>query len=121
MYSLLKVVNDGDYKFIDDVKIYGERAKIAKKIFLDNGFKLVYDKDDGQPIADGFYFTVSYDGFTGEQLIEELLYYGISAISLSNTGSTRFEGIRACVSFISNKQMPELETRLKIFHQNHKL
>jgi hypothetical protein len=47
--------------------------------------------DDNVPIADGFYFTVHYPGFTGEELIEELLYYGISAISLSNTGSLRKE------------------------------
>ena len=89
-------------------------------MFLDNGFKLVYDNDDGEPIADGFYFTVSYDGFTGDELIGELLYYGVSAISLSNTGSTRKEGIRACVSFISDKQIPELSERLKLFYENHK-
>lgn len=120
LYSLLKAVNDGDYQFINDVKVYGERAKVIKNLFLDNGFKLVYDNDDGEPIADGFYFTVSYNGFTGDELIGELLYYGISAISLSNTGSTRKEGIRACVSFISKEQFPELEKRLKLFNENHK-
>ena len=114
--ALLKAVNDGDYNFIDNVKIYGKRAKIMKKIFLDNGFKLVYDKDDGEPIADGFYFTVCYAGLTGEELIEELLYYGISAISLSNTGSLRKEGIRACVSHVPESQFPELEKRLKLFN-----
>ncbi len=118
--ALLKAVNDGDYNFIDNVKIYGKRAKIMKKIFLDNGFKLVYDKDDGEPIADGFYFTVSYSGLTGEELIEELLYYGISAISLSNTGSLRREGIRACVSHVPEYQFPELEKRLKMFNENHR-
>ncbi len=121
LYSLLKAVNDGDYQFINDVKVYGERAKVIKKLFLENGFKLVYDNDDGEPIADGFYFTVSYNGFTGDELIGELLYYGISAISLANTGSTRKEGIRACVSFISKEQYPELEARLKLFHENHKI
>lgn len=120
LLAMLKSVNDGDYNFIDAVKVYGERAKIMKKIFTSNGFKIVYDKDDGEPIADGFYFTVSYPGYTGEELIEELLYYGISAISLSNTGSLRREGIRACVSLISNDQLPELEKRLKMFDKNHK-
>jgi aspartate/methionine/tyrosine aminotransferase len=119
--ALLKAVNNGDYNFIDNVKIYGERAKIMKKLFLENGFKLVYDKDDGVPIADGFYFTICYPGLNGEELIEELLYYGISAISLSNTGSQRKEGIRACVSHISDNQMPELEKRLKLFNENHKI
>jgi aspartate/methionine/tyrosine aminotransferase len=118
--ALLKAVNDGEHSFIDEVKVYGTRAKKMKKMFLDNGFKLVYDEDDGVPIADGFYFTVSYPGFTGEELIEELLYYGISAISLSNTGSLRKEGIRACVSLVADSQLPELEERLKLFNENHK-
>jgi aspartate/methionine/tyrosine aminotransferase len=117
--ALLKAVNDGDHNFIEKVKVYGRRAKAMKKMFLDNGFKLVYDKDDGEPIADGFYFTVSYPGFTGEELVEELLYYGISAISLSNTGSTRKEGIRACVSLVADSQLPDLEKRLQLFFENH--
>lgn len=118
--ALMKSVNDGDYNFIEQVKIYGERAKVMKKIFLENGFQLVYDEDDGVPIADGFYFTVSYPGISGEELIEELLYYGISAISLSNTGSLRSEGIRACVSHVHESQFGDLENRLKMFHENHK-
>ncbi len=117
--ALLKAANDGEYKFLNVVKEYGKRAEKAKKIFIDNGFKIVYDKDIDKPIADGFYFTVSYPGFSGEELIEELLYYGISAISLSATGSKKIEGIRACVSFISDEQFPELEKRLKIFNENH--
>lgn len=118
--ALLKAVNDGELNFIDEVKIYGKRAGIMKKMFLSNGFKIVYDHDDGEPIADGFYFTVAYPGYSGEELIEQLLYYGISAISLSNTGSLRTEGIRACVSLVADSQLPELEERLKLFDQNHK-
>ena len=90
-----------------------------KKIFTDNGFSIVYDKDIDEPIADGFYFTVSYPGFQGDKLVEELMYYGVSAISLSATGSERTEGLRACVSFISNEQFPILEERLKAFKANH--
>ena len=118
--ALLKAVNNGEHNFIEQVKTYGRRAKKMKKMFLDNGFKIVYDEDDGEPIADGFYFTVAYPGYTGEQLVEELIYYGISAISLSNTGSMRKEGIRACVSLVSDEQLPELENRLKLFNENHK-
>ncbi len=120
MAAMLKAVNDGEYDFIEDVKIYGRKAKAMKKMFTENGFEIVYDKDDGEPIADGFYFTISYPGFSGEQLIEEFLYYGISAISLSNTGSTRKEGIRACVSLIADEQLPELAKRLALFSENHK-
>ncbi|HRY32780.1 MAG TPA: pyridoxal phosphate-dependent aminotransferase [Bacteroidales bacterium] len=117
--ALLKAVNDGNYNFVDNVKEYGEKAHIMKKMFTDNGFKIVYDQDDGVPIADGFYFTISYPGFTGEALIEEFIYYGISAISLTITGSSRDEGLRACVSLVQREQFTDLEKRLKKFHENH--
>ena len=117
--ALLKAASEGKYNFVDVVKEYSNRAKEMKKIFLDNGFKLVYDKDEDQPIGDGFYFTLSYPGFSGEDLVEELLYYGISAISLNITGSSKTEGIRACVSFVDKSQYGLLKSRLKQFHQNH--
>ena len=117
--AMLKAVNDGTYNFIEVVKEYGEKAKIMKKMFTDNGFRIVYDKDVDVPIADGFYFTFSYPGFTGEALLEELIYYVISAIALSITGSERTEGIRACVSLVRRSQFPDLEYRLRKFHENH--
>ncbi len=117
--AILKAVNEGKYNFIDDVKEYGEKAKIMKKLFLDNGFKIVYDKDQEEPIADGFYFTISYPGMTGVELLGELVYYGISAISLAITGSERTEGLRACVSLVKRNQFDTLEKRLKQFHQHH--
>lgn len=119
--AMLKAANDFTENFTSRLRVYGERARKMKEIFISNGFRIVYDRDNDEPIGDGFYFTISYPGFTGEQLVEELLYYGISAISLSNTGSTREEGIRACVSLVSDSQLPELERRLKIFNQNHKI
>jgi hypothetical protein len=79
----------------------------------------VYDQDDGEPLADGFYFTIAYPGFTGEELIEKFLYYGISAISLAITGSERTEGLRACVSLVKREQFPDLEMRLKKFHEHY--
>jgi hypothetical protein len=48
-----------------------------------------------------------------------LIYYGISAIALSITGSERTEGIRACVSLVRREQFPALEERLKKFRENH--
>ncbi len=117
--AILKAVNDGEFNYIDVVKEYGEKAVIMKKLFLDNGFSIVYDKDEGEPIADGFYFTLSYPGFSGEELLNELIYYGISAISLAITGSSRSEGIRACVSLVKRDQFPDLEYRLKRFHEDH--
>jgi aspartate/methionine/tyrosine aminotransferase len=117
--AILKAVNDGEYNFVEVVKDYGEKAKIMKKMFLDNGFKIVYDKDEDKPIADGFYFTFSYPGMHAEELLNELVYYGISAISLLITGSERKEGIRACVSLVNRSQFPDLEARLELFRANH--
>lgn len=122
--AILKAVNDGKYKFTYEINEYSERAKIMKSIFCNNGFKLVYDKDEDQPLADGFFFTVSYQGMSGEELVKALFFHGISAISLEATGSERKEGIRACVSQVSQNQFLELEKRLQQFHQdnnvNHK-
>ncbi|MDR1055959.1 MAG: pyridoxal phosphate-dependent aminotransferase [Prevotellaceae bacterium] len=117
--AMLKAANDGTYNFIEHIKIYGEKAQIMKKLFTDNGFYIVYDNDEGRPLADGFYFTVAYPGLDGEELLSELLYYGISAISLGTTGSDCTQGLRACTSLIRMDQMSALEERLKLFHQHH--
>jgi len=117
--AIFKAVNDGSYNYIKEVKEYGEKARIMKTLFQKYGFRIVYDMDLDKPIADGFYFTLSYPGFEGPQLVEELLYYGISAISLGITGSTRSEGLRACVSQVRRDQFPKLEERLECFRSNH--
>jgi aspartate/methionine/tyrosine aminotransferase len=119
--ALLKAVNDGQYKYLDDVREYGEKARIMKELFLSSGFNIVYDRDIDEPIADGFYFTISYQGMSGKELLVELLYYGISAISLDITGSNRLEGLRACVSLVSRDQFKVLEYRLKRFMEDHKI
>lgn len=116
--AMLEAANNGQYNFVDGVKSYGEKAKAMKKIFTDNGFEIVYKTDMDEPIADGFYFTLSYPGMTGNQLVENLLYYGISAIALDNTGSEE-EGIRACVSFVQPEQFRELEKRLQLFNAEY--
>ncbi|MCX6256065.1 MAG: hypothetical protein NTV31_16560 [Bacteroidia bacterium] len=56
---------------------------------------------------------------TGSSLIEELLCYGISAISLNTTGSDRHDGLRACVSQVSREQFSDLEIRLGKFSDDH--
>ena len=90
-----------------------------KALFTRYGFRIVYDRDVDKPLADGFYFTLSYPGFSGAELLRELLYYGISAISLEITGSERQEGIRACVSQTPLGQLPLLEKRLQAFRKDH--
>lgn len=116
--AMLKAASDGTFDFVNEVKEYGRRAAKLKRIFTRYGFKIVYDQDLDEPVADGFYFTIGYPGMTGSQLMEELICYGISAISLTTTGS-RQEGVRACTSFIKPHQYELLEERLKIFDENH--
>ncbi len=113
--AMFKAASDGEFNFVEEVKEYGEKAKIMKRLFLENGFKIVYEKDGDEPVADGFYFTIYYPGMTGGELLSHLLYYGISAISLKNTGS-QMEGLRACVSHVKRSQFDDLEKRLKQFH-----
>jgi aspartate/methionine/tyrosine aminotransferase len=119
MTAILKAANDGMLKFIDEVKEYGEKAGIMKSLFTDNGFIIAYDTDIDKPIADGFYFTIAYPGLKGAELLEKLLYYGISAITLDITGSSRNDGLRACVSHVYRDQFIDLESRLKNFNKNH--
>jgi aspartate/methionine/tyrosine aminotransferase len=119
--ALLKAVNDGTYNYRNDVMEYGEKAKEMKRMFISNGFRIVYDRDLDDPLADGFYFTIAYPGMSGDELIEQLLCYGISAISLNTTGSERPDGLRACVSQVPREQFGDLEIRLKEFSRDHPL
>ncbi|HAH24259.1 MAG TPA: aminotransferase, partial [Prolixibacteraceae bacterium] len=115
--AMFKAASDGEFNFVDEVKEYGKKAKIMKELFTSNGFQIVYEKDGDEPIADGFYFTIGYPGMTGSVLLNNLLYYGISAISLKNTGSEK-EGLRACVSHVKREQFDELGKRLELFNGN---
>ena len=117
--ALLREVNNGNYRYRDDVSEYGEKARLMKEMFTRNDFIIVYDKDIDEPIADGFYFTIGYPGMSAEKLIEELLCYGISAISLLTTGSERCDGLRACVSMVPRTQFGDLEKRLEEFRKDH--
>lgn len=117
--AVFKAVNDGTFNFLTELDDYREKAVIMKRLFTSNGFSIVYDKDLDEPIADGFYFTISYPGFSGAELLERLLYYGISAITLDITGSERTEGLRACVSQVHRSQFADLEERLKAFNKDH--
>ncbi len=119
--AMLKAANDGEFNFLEMVKVYGKRAEVMKSLLVQNGFKIVYDRDEDKALADGFYFTFSYPGLSGVELLEELLYYGISAIALDITGSERTEGLRACVSQVNESQFDDLEYRLKKFNEHHQV
>lgn len=118
--AMLRASARGELKFIDHCSEYGRRAEIVKKIFIDNGFNIVYNMDGESPIADGFFFTIGYPGMSGVELQKELIRYGVSSISLGCTGSEQ-EGIRACVSAISDDEaFARLERFLRKFNEDHR-
>ncbi len=115
--EMLGSAADGKYDFVGQMREYGRRAGKAKEIFLRHGFYIVYDKDLGEDVSDGFFFTIGYDGLTGSQLLLNLLRCGICAITLVATRSTR-EGIRVCVSLLnSEKDFSDLDERLGSFER----
>ena len=109
--ALFEAACSGEYNFLEEVKIYYRRSKKIKSIFQKYGFNLVYDEDMGEPIGDGFYFTIMYKNMTGSELLFQMLRYGMAGIPLSTTGSKQ-EGIRICVSIIRESQYLDLDIRL---------
>ena len=116
--AMFRAASDGRLNYVEHVKEYARRAAQVKEIMKKNGFHIVYDKDCEQDVGDGFFFTFGYKNMTGEQLINKLIYYGISAITLAPTGSAR-EGLRGCVSMISDYQYDEFDKRLRLFSQDY--
>ncbi|MBR1625672.1 MAG: pyridoxal phosphate-dependent aminotransferase [Bacteroidales bacterium] len=117
--AIMKACNDGTYNLVEALRDYEKKAKFMKDALVENGFEIVYDKDQDVPIADGFYFTFNYPGMTGEQTLNELTYYGISAICLDITGSDQ-QGLRACVSLVPHQMLPTFAERVKQFNEDHK-
>ncbi len=118
MAAMLRAAVKGEYDFRKEIKVYGDRARKLKEIFLRHGFHIVYDKDGDEDIADGFYFTIGYKKMSSGELAHELMYYGVSAICLITTGSHQ-EGLRVCTSFINDDQYDKLERRMEIFEENN--
>ncbi|MBO5443953.1 MAG: pyridoxal phosphate-dependent aminotransferase [Muribaculaceae bacterium] len=113
--AMMDAASDGKLNFVADTSEYGRRAGIMKRLFIDNGFHIVYDKDGDEPISDGFFFTVGYPGMDGKMLQSELMRHGVSAITLSSTGSEQ-DGVRVCVSTVSDEDgFNTLNERLRRF------
>lgn len=115
--ALMEAACDGSYCFLQDVKEYGRRASYMKQVLMDNGFYLVYDNDQGEPLADGFYFTVQYPGMSDLELTKRLMYYGIAVYPLDTMGSTQ-QGVRVCTSFFQPEQELLFKERIELFHNN---
>ena len=116
--EMLRLSTEGKINFVEDTREYAIRAEKMKDIFIRNGFHIVYDQDVTQAVGDGFFFTVGYGNLQGGELLKELLYYGVSSINLSTTGSGQ-QGVRACTSRMKNELYPVMEERMKAFHQDH--
>ena len=116
--EMLRLSTEGKINFVEDTREYAIRAEKMKDIFTRNGFHIVYDQDVTQAVGDGFFFTVGYGDLSGGELLKELLYYGVSSINLSTTGSGQ-QGVRACTSRMKNELYPVMEERMKAFHQDH--
>ena len=118
--EMLRLSTEGKINFVEDTREYAIRAERMKKIFTDNGFHIVYDNDVTQRVGDGFFFTIGYGGLSGGYLLTELLYYGVSSISLSTTGSEQ-QGVRACTSRMRDDLYDTLAERMKAFMEDHPL
>ena len=120
-YAYAEMMNqacDGKIDFVEDTREYARRAARMKEIFLSHGFHIVYDRDVNDKVGDGFFFTIGYDGLSGDELVVELMHYGVSGISLSTTGSHK-EGVRACTSRMREELYPVLDERMAAFQKDH--
>jgi hypothetical protein len=119
MAAMFKAACQGKIDFVTTTREYARRAKLVKEIMLRNGFHIVYDKDaEDEEVGDGFFFTFGYKDWTGEKMVNKLIYYGISAISLASTGAKR-EGMRGCVSCLREDQYELLDQRLALFNRDY--
>lgn len=118
--EMLRLSTEGQINFVEDTREYARRAEKMKKIFTDNGFHIIYDNDVTQRVGDGFFFTIGYGDMSGGDLLKELLYYGVSSISLSTTGSEQ-QGVRACTSRMRDDLYGVMAERMRAFNQDHPL
>ena len=117
--EMMRAAADGELDFVSSASEYARRAAISKKMFLVNGFHIVYSMDGDEPVSDGFFYTVGYKDMTSGELMGELMKYGICTISLSMTGSSQ-KGVRVCVSQLNNpEQFGLLSERLSLFASEH--
>jgi aspartate/methionine/tyrosine aminotransferase len=118
--EMLRLSTEGEINFVEDTREYAVRAERMKRIFTGNGFHIVYDNDATERVGDGFFFTIGYGEMSGGELLKELLYYGVSSISLSTTGSEQ-RGVRACTSRMREELYDVMQERMKAFREDHPL
>lgn len=117
--QMLRAAADGELDFVEEASEYARRAQVCKRLFLENGFHVVYSMDGEEPISDGFFFTAGYKDMQGGELMGELVRYGMATIALSTTGSSQ-QGVRVCVSQLNcPEQFEMLSERLSLFAADH--
>lgn len=116
--EMLRLSCEGKINFVEDTKEYAIRAQKMKAIFCKHGFTITYPRDVNEEIGDGFFFSLSYPGMTGSQLVKELIHYGVSSINLDTTGSLQ-QGVRACTSRMRDELYEVLDERMKQFKEDH--
>ncbi len=117
--AMLKAACDGELDFVRDTSEYGRRSAIVKRLFLENGFHVVYSMDGDEEVGGGFFFTIGYKDLSSAEVMRELMLCGVCSISLTLTGS-RQNGVRVCVSQLNRpEQFSLLEERLKLFKAVH--
>ena len=118
--AMFRAAADGQLDFVGETSEYARRARLTKEIFRRHGFRIVYDHDLGEPVSDGFFYTIGYGSMSSAELLSELLLYGVCAISLTSTGSQQ-PGIRVCISQMNRPdQFEELDRRLALFERDHR-
>ena len=116
--EMLHLSCEGKINFVEDTREYAVRAEKMKAIFCQNGFTITYPKDVTEEIGNGFFFSLSYPGLSGSELVKELICYGVSSINLDTTGSLQ-QGVRACTSRMRNELYTVLDERMRQFHEDH--
>ena len=108
---------DHPFNYFEYDKPYEDRARAVRERFLSNGFSMPYDKDDFGEIGFGYYFTATHPGFKkGSELALEMLKYGMTAVPLVGFGGNRHEGVRICVSLVTEDKLDKLSRRLEMFN-----
>lgn len=116
--EMLRLSCEGKINFVEDTREYAVRAQKMKQIFLRHGFTITYPTDVTEKIGDGFFFSLSYPGMSGSELVKELIHYGVSSINLDTTGSLQ-QGVRACTSRMRDELYSVLDARMQQFEEDH--
>ena len=100
-------------------QLFDEKGNVVPVTVIEAGPCVVSQKKTIE--NDGYEAVqIGYGDMKGGELLTELLYYGVSSISLSTTGSEQ-QGVRACTSRMRSELYEVMEERMRAFHEDHPL